>query len=333
MARRGRGGRYLSIPFGIALSLAACNHRSQPAPTPRATSTAPATAAARPSGAPGPSAAASAAPASDPLACGGLGCRLYDTPAKAFAAVLEKKPLVLAVGETHAQRGSEGIESATRRFTRQLLPELKGRASDLVLELWLGNSRCQKQVKKVAKQQKKVTKHQAKTDQNEFVTLGNTAKALGIQPHVLRPSCKEYDRILKAGPGDVEQMLEMIARLTGDQLIGLVEQNKKRAPDADLVLAYGGAMHNDLFPREDREKWSFGARVSKATGQRYAALDLIVPEFVKDTAAWRSLPWYPYYRRGQYPGKTLLFRPGKGSWVLVFPEQSAAGAASDAGRE
>ena len=208
---------------------------------------------------------------------------------------------------------------------------LKGRASDLVLELWLGNSRCQKQVKKVAKKQQAVTKHQAKSDQNEFIALGTAAKQLGIQPHALRPSCKEYDRILKAGPANVEQMLEMIARLSGDDLTKLAQRNEKAGKDAKLVVAYGGAMHNDLYPRKGLEQWSFGKRVAKATGQRYAALDLIVPEFVKDTEAWRSLPWFPYFQRGKYPGKTLLFHPGPGSWVLVFPAKSADSDPTDAG--
>ncbi len=329
MTELGRVGRFLWIPLGIALF--ACNHRSQPAPSPGPSAAAPSTAA--PSAAPAPSAAASTAPATDGNSCGGLDCRLYDTPAEAFAAVLADKPLVLAVGETHAQRGSEGVESATKRFTEELLPTLKGRASDLVLELWLGNSRCQKQVKKVAKQQKVVTKHQAKGDQNEFITLGTVAKKLGIQPHALRPSCEEYDKILKAGPNDVEQMLDMIARLSGDDLTKLLELNKKKGNGDKMLIAYGGAMHNDLYPRKGLEQWSYGQRVAKAAGGRYAALDLIVPEFVKDTKAWQSLPWYPYFHRGQYPGKTRLYRPGKGSWVLVFPETSAAGAPADAGRD
>ncbi len=329
MARCGRAGRTLWIPFGIALSLAACNHPRHPAPRPGA-SAAPTP---RASAAPAPSAAGSAAPATDKQSCGGLGCRLYDTPAQALSAILAEKPLVLAVGETHAQRGSEGVESATKRFTDQLLPMLKGRASDLVLELWLGNARCQKQVKKVQKKQKVVTKHQAKTDQNEFIALGTAAKKLGIQPHALRPSCKEYDKILKAGPNDIEQMLDMIARLTGNDLVTLAKRNEKAGTDEKLVIAYGGAMHNDLYPQKGLEQWSFGKRVDKATGGRYAALDLIVPEFVKDTKAWQSLPWYPYFHRGQYPGKTRLYHPGKGSWVLVFPASSATHAAKDAGAE
>lgn len=282
---------------------------------------------------PKPAATSSSHPPGNARGCGGLDCRLYDSPAKALSAVLAEKPLVLAVGETHAQQGSEGVESATKRFTEQLLPELKGRASDLLLELWLGNSRCQKQVKKVAKKQKVVTKHQAKSDQNEFIALGTAAKHLGIQPHALRPSCKEYDKILKAGPNDVEQMLDMIARLTGNDLLTLAKRNEKDGKDAKLVIAYGGAMHNDLYPRKGLEQWSFGKRVDEATGGHYAALDLIVPEFVKDTKAWRSLAWYPYFKRGQYPGKTRLYHPGKGSWVLVFPAGNAAPAPADAARK
>ena len=171
------------------------------------------------------------------------------------------------------------------------------------------------------------------SNRNEFIALGTAAKHLGIQPHALRPSCKEYDKILQAGPNDVEQMLEMITRLSGDDLTKLAKRNEKGSKPEKLVIAYGGAMHNDLYPRKGLEQWSFGKRVSEATGQRYAALDLIVPEFVKDTKAWRSLPWYPYFHRGQYPGKTRLYHPGPGSWVLVFPAQGGGSAPRDAGRE
>ncbi len=272
------------------------------------------------------STASPAAPAAKP--CGALGCLAFESPARAFAHVLEGKPRVLAVGESHAQKGSEGVPSATRRFTEQLLPALSGRASDVIVELWAADPRCKKeQVAKVEKEQQAVTQSQAADNQNEFLTLGNEAKRLGIQPHVLRPSCEEYDAILRAGPDAVGKMLEMIARLTAAKAKALL-------PPADaagkMVVAYGGALHNDLAPRPGREGWSFGPELSAHTGGKYVEIDIIVREFIKDTESWRALPWYAHFDREQHPDEAVLFTVAPGSYVLIFPRTPSASGAPGA---
>ena len=95
------------------------------------------------------------------------------------AAVLAEKPRVLAIGEAHAQKGS-GVDSSAKRFTLELLPALKGKASDLLVELMLPAKGCAKKVEAVREKQKVVTEKQAETDQNEYVTMGQEAKKLGI---------------------------------------------------------------------------------------------------------------------------------------------------------
>ncbi|MCC6214602.1 MAG: hypothetical protein IT376_07020 [Polyangiaceae bacterium] len=260
--------------------------------------------------------------------------------------MLALEPRVLAIGETHAQRGLEGIPSTTRRFTEELLPVLGGRASDVVVEIWVADGSCGKQEKQVAQQQRDVTVTQAPTNQNEFVTLGHAARRHGIVPHVLRPSCEEYARIVDAGAGDVATMLEMIARLTAEKVRRLLTQPRAAATTggapgdagaaradagaARMVVAYGGAMHNDAAPRPGREAWSFGPALRAETGGRYVELDLIVPEYVKDTEAWRSLPWYPHFDRASHPGKTKLYRSGPESFVLVLPSAAAVDAGAPA---
>ena len=266
-----------------------------------------------------PVASASPTPAAakKPEPCGELGCLLFDTPEEAFAEVLREQPRILAVGEAHAQKGTEGVASTTSRFTERLLPMLAPRATDLLLELWVADGKCGKKEATVAKEQKQVAEPQAETNQNEFVTLGNKSKSLGIQPHVLRPSCEEYDRILKAGPDGVDQMLTMIARMTATMAKNFLSQNAA-APEK-LLVAYGGAMHNDVAPRQGREQWSFGPELSSATGGKYVELDLIVPEFIKDTDAWKAFALYPHFDRTAHPTKATLFHPQPHSYVLVFP--------------
>ena len=298
------------------LSVAACRTPDSAAPTPPA----PTTAAAPPPASAAPVAsAAPPAPAGPPVPCGEMGCLLYDTPAAAFAAILAENPLLLGIGESHAQKGKEGIPTATKRFTEAFLPMLAGKASDIVLEIWVSEGKCGKEKEaQVAEQQKPVTQGQAKTNQNEFVTLGDAAYALGVKPHLLRASCADYDAIVKAGPDSVIVMLEMITRLMNEKAKALAARNAN-AGAGKMVLTYGGAIHNDLTARPGRETWTFGPDLSAATAGRYVELDLVVPEFIQDNDAWRALPWMPHFKRDAHPTKTTVFQPAKGSFVLIFP--------------
>ena len=267
-----------------------------------------------------PQSAAPAASTPPARPCGELGCLAFETPAAAFDYVLASEPRVLAVGEAHAQDDTPGIASSTRRFAEQLLPKLIGKAKHIVIELLLAN--CKKQtVSEVQKQQAPVTEHQAKTNQNEFVTLGTVAKRLGIEPQGLTPACAEYEAVASAGEAGIEQLLTLVANQTASEVEALLAES---APSGSLIVTYGGALHNDLNPRPGQEAWSFGPRLAKATQNRYVELDLIVPEFVKDTPAWRNLPWFSAFDRQHLSNETLLLRPAPSSFVLIFPKTERA---------
>ncbi len=260
---------------------------------------------------------ASRAPA-DPV-CGALPCELFASPEEAFARVLLDEPAVLAIGETHAQKDLHGVPSTTRRFVEQLLPKLDGKATDVIIELWVANTRCnarqKREIKEVSLGQREITQRQAPGNQSEFLLLYNAARSHKLEAHILVPPCDEYAKILDAGEGDVDAMLTMIARITALKI-----EERLHAPGHGLVVAYGGAMHNDLAPRPGHERWSFGPGVHTSTKGRYVELDLIVPEMIRDTEAWRAQPWYRHFRPGAQGKKTLLFRSRPGSYALVFPE-------------
>ena len=253
------------------------------------------------------------AEAASSRACGELGCLRFDSAEAAFDHVLESAPRVLGLGEAHAQKGSPNVPSSTKRFMDTLLPRLAGKASDLVIELWVSAGQCGAVEKKVEKQQRPVTESQAASNQDEFLELGHRAKALGIQPHALVPTCDEYHAIASAGPDDIDRMLAMIAAATARQIEALLA---KGTPG--MIVAYGGALHNDLPPRLGREHWSFGPRLAEVTRGGYVELDLIVPEFVKDTESWRAFPWFSAYRSSSDTSGVLLFAPGERSFTLLF---------------
>ncbi len=264
-----------------------------------------------------------ATPANEPAPvaetrCGALDCELFDSPKAAFERVLAENPLVLGVGEAHALEGTEGLRSTTARFTEDLFPLVAESSSDIVLELMQPDASCIKTTEQVKEKQKEVTTGQAQSNQNEFLTLGNRAKDTGVRPHILYPSCEQYQRIVDAGQDFVFVSLETIAMLTDQLAKKILERNDKQAVQK-TVLLYGGAVHNDAQPREGRERWSYGPSLNAYTKGRYVEVDLIVREYIKDTPPWQSLSWYPHFDRNAHTDRTVLFRPAENSFVLIFP--------------
>jgi hypothetical protein len=272
------------------------------------------------SGASATAAAPTSAPAkAAPRPCGALDCLAFATPEAAFEYVLHSAPRVLALGEAHAQEGSAGIHSSTRRFAEQLLPLLAGRSKHIVIELLLANCK-QTTVAGVAKQQAPVTEHQAKGNQSEFLTLGKVAQRLGIEPQALSPDCAEYESVIAAGDDGVERLLDLVAETTTKQVEALLA---KPETAGEIVLSYGGALHNDLYPQPGQEAWSFGPKLAADSGGHYVELDLIVPELVKDSDAWRKMPWFQAFDRDHLTDEALLYRPAPNSFALIFPKTSA----------
>lgn len=297
---------------------------SAPEGTPSATASAPSAAVAAQSASsasPGASSSASASLPTGVFPCGALQCQAFESPSAAFEHVLATdQPLVLALGESHAQKGDPPVRSTTARFTDELLPKLAGKATSLVLELWVADGSCgKKKEQAVAQQQREVVQNQAETNQNEFVTLGQKSKDLGVVPFILRPTCAEYDRVQKAGRDGFLEMLTIITHHMDDKATKLFRETQTKAK-GKMVVTYGGGLHNDRAPKPGAEDWSFAASLDKVSGGRYVELDLIVPEFIKDQSpTWQKLPWYPAYDRARFGSSTVLIKMGDRSYALLFP--------------
>jgi hypothetical protein len=292
-------------------------HRLEPSPLERA---------ARPDGS-GPALAAGPG-ASSSDTCGPFECRWFDSGSDALGFVLDAHPLALGIGEAHALAGSEQIASSARRFTEALLPELRGRVSHLIVELLNPDPRCEAATREARRVQEPVTRVQSKHNQNDYVELGRRARELGIEPFVLSPTCDEYRAIAAAGDHALERMLTTIAQVTSRMLRAALIKNRA-AGRAALVVGYGGALHNDIEPPPDKADWSYGPELAAFTGNRYVELDLIVREFVKDTEAWRALPWYAHFDPARDSGRWLVMRTAANRYVLFFPMSSASEPARD----
>jgi len=259
-----------------------------------------------------------------PYACGELSCRDFPSAARALTVILEEtKPALVGFGESHALKGTEGVKSTTARFTDELIPLFKDRASALVLELWAPDPKCSKEkVKAVEQKQKVVTEKQAAGNQNEFVKLGEKSRAEGIVPFLLKPTCEDFDKIRGAGDDAVMVMLDVVTRNMRDKTTALFAETEKKAP-GKMVLAYGGALHNDIAPREGREAWSYAAGLDRLAPGRYIEVDLVVPEFIKDTDTWKSLPWYAAYDRGRAGDRVVVIAVSARAFVVVFAPSAA----------
>ncbi len=237
------------------------------------------------------------------MACGELRCTRFPTLREAVFSVLATAPRVVAFGESHALAGAPDVLTATERFGSDVLPLLRARgASILVVELVNPPAGCDAERAAVTTIQKPVIEKQDPGNQQRFVDLGHRAKGLGMTPLLLEPSCNEFSSVRQAGLDGVAALLELIAKQTQQKLERLVV----RAGPQELVVAYGGAIHNDIADGLEDKPFAFGAAVRRATQDRYIAVDLIVPEFVGDTETWRGLPWYPYWPGLAGPGVTLV---------------------------
>ena len=249
--------------------------------------------------------------------CGALGCLAFTTPGRAFAYTLHTQPRVIAIGEAHAQKAAPNVESATRRFARDLLPELAPRTKGIVIELLTPARQCEKHEEQaVAERTKPVTAPQAETNQNEFVALGFEAKRRGIWAEPLIPTCDELKAVLAAQEGDIAALLELIATITVRESFDFLDHK----PPEQALAIYGGLLHNDANPKADHATWSFGPRVSEHALGSYVEVDLIVPELIRNEEPWTSLPWFSQYDASRHGADTWLYQTGPASFVLIFPK-------------
>lgn len=324
----GLASRFVPWPRGasftrVAVALVvACATQTPPlSPRPEAAPPASAPATSDHALAPGDHALAPGDPALEGEPCGPLDCRRFATAEQAFRYLLRTEPLVVGIGEAHAPPGLDHIRGSARRFGEELLPVVEGRASHLIVELLNPNPDCQEVTRDVRGAHTPVTRAQSRNNHDDYVNLGHRARALRIEPFVLSPSCEEYLAITSAGDDAISQTLRTIATITSRMLRAALARNHSLGEER-IVLAYGGALHNDLTPQASRAAWSYGPALSAFTRGRYLELDLIVPEFIKDNDVWRALPWYEHFKPELYPDASVVMRWGPQSYVLFFPRSA-----------
>ncbi|MBI5480991.1 MAG: hypothetical protein HY906_19185, partial [Deltaproteobacteria bacterium] len=233
---------------------------------------------------------------------------------------------ILGVGEYHERTGAPKVDSAVKRFTRQLLEPLATEASDLIVETWVTEGKCGAIEKQVVKDVKQTTERPAETE-NEVETLLRRARARRLLTHVLTLTCKEYAEVFGGKEVDYAKMLDLITRQLQAKAVEVwaMRQRLRAEAPADagnerrLIVLYGGALHNDLHPRAGYEDWSYAAALQRLAAGRFAEVDLFVPEYIRGDGDLRKAAWYPLFLRQAGPDRALLIERGPGSYIIVFP--------------
>jgi hypothetical protein len=261
--------------------------------------------------------ALAAAPASAELPCGEAKCVTFSTPAAAFEKVLERAPVILAIGEYHETEGMPKVKSAIKRFTLSMVPLLKGRAASLVAETWITTGKCGEVEKQAVAEVKKVTQR-PDTTESEIETMLGASYKLGIHNHILSLDCDEYRSMVGAdGELDAEKSLRMMREKVQEKALELREKDEAGTAGKLLVL-YGGALHNDLYPADDWKDYSFGPKLSGMVKGSYVELDLLVSQYVEKDTDLLAQSWFAPALALAKKGKTVLVAPKPNSYVLLF---------------
>jgi hypothetical protein len=250
----------------------------------------------------------------DPIAEVPRGHREVDSARDAIALILAENPdpRVYAIGEYHETRNAIAAQSPLARFTQEIITLLEPHAQHLVVEAWLDAS-CwspSRTAEKVAQ----ATQRSPHTSM-EVMKLVRRSQQKGLMAHTLPMTCIEYDAVIDAsGHVDFLLLLQLVTAKLEETTRALLYESRG-------VIVYGGALHNDLYPRWPLEELSYARPLSRQLDGKVLEIDLVVPEIVAGMNMIRSEPWFPLLGRAA-PDRVLVWQRGPASYVVILPAQN-----------
>jgi hypothetical protein len=236
--------------------------------------------------------------------------------ASAIAAILAENPAprVYAIGEYHQSRDAIAKTSPLAHFTQEIIGLIEPRAHHLVVEAWLDDA-CQ-----ADQLQRDLAAATARpgTTQMELLRLVRRSRLGHLEPHGLPMTCIEHDAVLDARHHvDFLLLLEVITDKLHDTTAALLASDPDHA-----VIVYGGALHNDLYPRWLFDDLSYAKPLARELGPgAVLEIDLVVPEVVAGMQMIRDEPWFPLLGRAS-PSRVIVWQRGPSSYVVILPAQS-----------
>lgn len=259
-------------------------------------------------------------PDADPLA--GFVPRHSNQPdlATAVRIILADRPRVLGIGEIHERTDrATTARPALVRFAEELLPAVASQTSDLVIETWTVAPGCTTGVANSRKIEGAMRRPASTTSQ--IGSLFGITKANAIQAHVMRLTCDDLDAVTTADGVDPVKLLGLVTRELGRITASAVRYRDEHGEARPLIVVYGGAMHNDLYPPRSTREWSYALGVDEATGGRFVELDLYRPEQVEGVALYQQEPWYPLVAEAG-PDHVVLIERAPHAYVILLPRDA-----------
>ena len=257
------------------------------------------------------------------------GCRTYDpiaeTPHRMVHTLPDAIRLILAenhnvrvfaVGEYHPTKRSVAAAAAIPSvlFRSDVLPVLDLVANHLLIESWIDDGSWSAPISTLAQQ---VTL--AMDRPSNAALLPARAPALSSMTlHLLQLTPIEQDAMLDPrGRVDFFRLLTTITSKLNETAQRLVARHT-----ADAVIIYGGALHNDLYPRWPFEVFSYAQPLQAALGGGVVEIDIVVPEIAANNPATAHLPWLPLLAAAG-PDRVVVFQPGPHSYVIITQTSNA----------
>ena len=241
----------------------------------------------------------------------------YPDLGTALKTIIPPETRVVGFGEMHVRTDRVQVTSALSRFTTDGLPALGDKLSDLIIETWLVDPKCGVKAQTATAKMEMKVRRPAET-KSEIAILAETARAAKIQPHAMRLSCADYEKVAPSGGEALpDVMLGLITAELGRISEEAIKHRDKEPGHRPLIALYGGALHNDRFPNEGVADWSYAARVDGLTGNNFVEIDLIVPELAEADPVAEKLPWFPLVK---VPDKSVkVWKRGERSFVVILP--------------
>jgi hypothetical protein len=245
----------------------------------------------------------------------------YADLAAALKATIPTDARVVGFGELHMRTDRKQVKSSLAWFTQDGLPAIADQLSDLVVETWIVDPKCGQKAK-TATAKVEMTVRRPQETKSDIALLAEAARAAKVQPHAMKLTCEDYDKIAPAS-GDVAP--DVLLGLTTKELRRIsgeaVTFRTKNAEKRPWIAVYGGALHNDRFPAKGVEDWSYAAEVDGKTSNRFVEIDLVVPVLAEGDDTWKTQPWFELVTRAD--DKVHVWQRGERSFVLVLPRSKS----------
>lgn len=252
--------------------------------------------------------------------CDELAFREFPDTSAAITAILDEvgPAKVYAVGEYHPTRATSGQRSPLSRFTGDIMDLLVPRSRHLVVETWLDED-CAAAGRQIRKEVQDATGRPPSTG-TEIEALVMRSRKNKLETHGLPMTCIEHGSLLDpTGRVDFLKLLELVTEKLGATARSLVSDDR-------AVIVYGGALHNDLYPRWPLADLSYAQGLQKDLGGGVVELDLVVPEVVAPMQMVRLDDWFPLLGRAA-PDRVIVWERGPASYVVILPAKDLLTAA------